>query len=57
MFLLVEWIDEPKTYSVVPVEDLVDGTLRDKCAELKGQIANINFGKKAYRGMILEIGK
>ena len=55
--ILVEWVEEPKTYSVIPMDNVVDGSLRADSSELIGEVTNVLFGKKSYSAKILEVGK
>ncbi|OXA48520.1 uncharacterized protein LOC118436910 [Folsomia candida] len=57
-FLLVEWVEEARTYSVVSKDRLVDGTLRALSQELVGKVAGVFWrGKKVFMCKILEIGE
>lgn len=57
-FLLVEWVEEPKTYSVVSKDRLIDGTLRALSKELIGKVVGVFWrGKKVFMCTILETGK
>lgn len=55
--LLVEWVKEPRTYSVLPSDNLVDGSLRANSSQLVGKVADVMFGKKSYSAKILQFGK
>ncbi|OXA43002.1 putative BEN domain-containing protein B1 [Folsomia candida] len=54
--LLVEWVKEPRTYSVLPSDNLVDGSLRANSSQLVGKVADVMFGKKSYSAKILQFG-
>lgn len=58
-YLLIEWVDEdPKTFSVVSIDQLADGGLRSSGRKLIGKTESIIWTRgKEFLGRILNIGK
>ncbi|OXA41200.1 uncharacterized protein LOC118439102 [Folsomia candida] len=57
-YLLIEWVDEdPKTFSVVSIDQLADGGLRSSGRKLIGKTESIIWTRgKEFLGRILNIG-
>ncbi|CAG7649996.1 unnamed protein product [Allacma fusca] len=56
MYLLVEFSGDPKVYSVVPLQHIVDGSIRSEVKSYIGKKVQIIWGKKHYDVILRDQG-
>ncbi|CAG7731459.1 unnamed protein product, partial [Allacma fusca] len=56
MFIAVEFLSDLKEYAVVPLKNIIDGTIRAKYNKQVGKKLKIRWGRKSYDVMVRGFG-
>ncbi|CAG7786919.1 unnamed protein product, partial [Allacma fusca] len=52
MYLVVEFLEDPKVYSVISAENVVDGSVRANVADYLGKPTKVIWGKKNFDAVL-----